>query len=256
MKLFVFVLVVFSSSLSFAGFQIYLKDYYSSRLAFPRHVFVYTPKNYSRKESYPLVVMHDGQNLFDPKRAFLGRTWRAEETLDRLIESGQIKPVVVVAIDNTSDRLEEYVWERFGENYIDFITEELLPLLDSEYSLKTGPQHRAMMGSSLGGLISLRAGIHRPKDFGLIAALSPSIWWNNKEIINLYRTSKELPQKIYIDMGARNGERPEDLRLLQATLSARTQTSLYAWIDEFGGHDEAAWAYRLPFALKFLFPTK
>ncbi len=254
MKLFVTLLVATISQLASAKFQIYLKDYQSPRLSQPRNVFVYTPKNYTPQETYPVVFMHDGQNLFDPQRAFQGRTWKVQESLDRLIENGQVRPVVVVAIDNTPDRLEEYIWERMGESYLDFISEELLPLLESDFSLKRGPEHRAMIGSSLGGLISLRAGLHRHFQFGLIAALSPSIWWNNKEIINLYRTSPNLPQKIYIDMGSRNGERPEDVRQLQAVLQSRSHPNLYGWIDELGGHDEAAWAYRFPMALKFLFP--
>ncbi len=250
------LLLFFLSSLAHAKFELYFKNYRSTRLQHSRDIYVYKPKNYHRDQTYPLIVMHDGQNLFDSSRAFGGRTWNAEHTLDHLIKTEQMSPAIVVAIDNTPDRMEEYIWERQGERYVDFLIHELIPHIEQSYKLKKGAEFRALMGSSLGGLISLRSALHRPESFGLVAALSPSIWWNNKEILELFERSSQLPLKIYLDMGTREGERAQDLEMLAEILRNRAHTSFLAWIDQWGGHNEAAWAHRLPFALKYLFPFK
>jgi enterochelin esterase-like enzyme len=236
-----------------ARFELFLKDYHSAHLKSARDIYVYRPQNYSPKNTYRLIVMHDGQNLFDPSRAFMGRTWNAQKTLDELIARNEIPPVVVLAIDNTPERRAEYVWEEEGESYVDMIIQELLPLVERSYSLKKGAKYRAMIGSSLGGLISLRVGLHRSEHFGLIAALSPSLWWNNREILSLYERENDLPARLYIDMGEREGERPQDLRLMVRILEERGHPHFYYWLDHWGGHNEWAWAYRLPMALRFLF---
>lgn len=237
-----------------AKFEIFLKNFQSQHLKAGRDVYVYVPREFSLHKSYPVVFMHDGQNLFDPSRAFGGRTWNAENSLNHLIESKQIAPLIVVAIDNTADRMQEYIWESQGREYIEFIISELLPLIRNHFSLKPGPENMSLMGSSLGGLISLHAALHRPDIFGSVAALSPSIWWNNKEILSLYENAPKLPQKIYLDMGAREGEKPDDVIKFSLILKSRSHPNYTFWIDEWGGHNEAAWAYRFPFALKYLFP--
>lgn len=110
--------------------------------------------------------MHDGQNLFDPSRAFLGQTWKAKETLDSLIKKKTIPPIIVVAIDNTSARMNEYVPEKDGIKYLDFISQKLKPMVDKDFQTTKDRNLTGIMGSSLGGLISLQAGMSHFHTFG------------------------------------------------------------------------------------------
>ncbi len=219
----------------------------------PRKIFVYLPDGYETSAlNYPVLYMHDGQNLYDPSRAFLGQTWQAENTLNDLIERNFIQPIIVVGIDNTDDRLTDYTEEK----YLDYLALELKPLIDSSFKTFKDKNHTSMMGSSLGGLVSLKASILYPETFGLIAALSPSIWWKEREILDQFRTSKIDSQKIYIDSGTEGGEAPQDVIDLQRILFSqgyRRGENLFLYIQHGALHQEKFWAQRFPIALRFLF---
>lgn len=221
-----------------------------------RDVYVYLPDGYGKSNlSYPVLYMHDGQNLFDPSRAFLGQTWKAKETLDSLISQKQIPAIIVVAIDNTSARMNEYVPEKDGMKYLDFICQKLKPMVDKDFQTTKNRNLTGIMGSSLGGLISLQAGMSHFHTFGLIGALSPSIWYNDKSILTAYQMTQFLPLKVYLDSGTEGGERPDDVWELYYVLEQRGLTPKVV-IDEGGRHSEVFWAKRFPEALKFLFKNK
>lgn len=216
-----------------------------------RQVWAYLPDGYEKSNArYPVLYAHDGQNLFDPERAYLGQTWHAEETLNDLIARKLIKPIVVIAIDNTSNRMNDYTpdidpgEQRGGEadRYLDLVTYELKPKVD-QYIRTNGVN--GLLGSSLGGLVSLYASGRYP--FTHIAALSPSVWWNNQSIISLMRD----PIRLYLDSGTNGGERPQDV--LKLAQGLKMGTRLKVVIGEGDDHSERAWAKRLPMALIHLF---
>jgi predicted alpha/beta superfamily hydrolase len=244
-----FILLLSNSAFALGKFHLFMKDFKG------REVWAYLPDGYeTSKDRYPVLYSHDGQNLFDPERAYLGQTWHAEETLNSLIREKKIKPIIVIAIDNTSNRMNDYTpdfdpEEGHGgeaDQYLNLVTHELMPKIN-QYLRTNGVN--GLMGSSLGGLVSLYASGRYP--FTHIAALSPSIWWNQESIIGLIKA----PQRLYIDSGTTGGERPDDVLKLSRTLNMGARLKVV--ISEGDNHSEQAWAKRLPQALIHLFgPSK
>lgn len=229
----------------------------------PRSIYVYLPAGYGQfpEVRYPVLYMHDGQNLFDPARAYMGQTWRAEETLNHLIKHKIIRPIIVVGIDNTPDRLAEYTPDRDptrehsggeGDAYLRFIVERLKPEIDRKLLTLSQRNHTGIMGSSLGGLISLYAGVRYHHTFGKIGALSPSVWWNNNSILRTLE-SAPAPLRVYVDSGTEGGERPHDARAVARIFEAAMGDRVMLNIQEGANHSERFWAMRFPVALKFLF---
>jgi predicted alpha/beta superfamily hydrolase len=210
--------------------------------------------------------MHDGQNLFDPSRAFLGQTWNAENTLNQLISQGLMASVIVVAIDNSKLRTYEYTHDQDptenqrgggADNYLALITNDLKLRIDASFRTKKDRSSTGIMGSSLGGLVSLYAGLNYGQTFGRIGALSPSIWWNEQSILQRLRQSKILPCKVYIDSGTAGGEKPGDVSYCSEIFQERgliKDHNLKTVIQYGALHSEKFWAQRFPLALQFLFP--
>jgi pullulanase len=259
----VFLLFLFLYSLSaFGKGQFYLfskgiSDGFSSHL---RDIYVYIPDGYEKsKVRYPVLYMHDGQNLFDPERAYSGQTWRATETLNYLIQEKIISPLIVVAIDNTPGRMEDYIPEKKGKEYLNFLVNRIKPRIDDSLRTKKTSKDTGILGSSLGGLISLYAGITHPETFSIVGAMSPSIWWNDRSILKMYEQSSVLPLKIYLDSGTTGGEEPRDVLDLEEILLGREfrqNDNLFTFIQNGADHQEYYWSQRLPLALKSLFPHK
>ena len=253
-------LTLFLSLSAFADegkFHVFLKDFYGSEV----HVFL--PPDYEKSETrYPVLYMHDGQNLYDPTRAYLGQTWNAEITLNQLIQKKQMLPLIVVAIDNTRNRMNDYTYDvdpgvgQGGEadRYLQRLIFDLKPYVDRQLRTLRERKFTGIMGSSLGGLVSLYAGVRYAETFGLVGALSPSIWWNQKSIKGLMASSGVLPLKLYLDSGTEGGERPQDVDELAGMLSPRlSPEKLRKVIGEGDNHSENAWAKRLPYALIHLY---
>ncbi len=247
-------------------FALAFKNFKSSALPKGRDVYVYLPPGYekNRTQEYPVLYMHDGQNLYDPARAFMGQTWNAQETLNALILQRKIRPIIVVGIDNTPDRTSEYTPDADERHqggkadlYLRMIVADLRPAIESRFRVSKNRAQTAILGSSLGGLVSLYAGIRYPQVFGLVGALSPSIWWNRLSIVEKYRRSSTLPLGVYLDSGTDGGERPQDVDLLRRDLELRMpRGSFYAHLQQGATHSERFWAQRLPIALQFLFGTR
>lgn len=217
---------------------------------------------------YPVLYMHDGQNLFEPDTAFQkGEHWRLGETAADLIEAGRIEPLIIVGIYNTGDyRKDEYTPTRDAklgggraDDYGRMIVEELKPFIDRRYRTRPEPQHTGLGGSSLGGLVTLYLGFTYPQVFGRLAVLSPSVWWNRRAILKTVRQSRAKPKsRLWVDMGTAEGKRGlDDARLLKAALVG---LGFAGGVDlhyaEFEGatHSEQAWAERVGLMLTWLFP--
>lgn len=253
MKLIFILLFFVSKTFAHEGkFHLFLKNWNG------REVHVYLPVGYEKSQrNFPVLFMQDGQNAFDPSRAFMGQTWKAEETLNRLISQKKISPIVVVAVDNTPSRLFDYTHDEDpgmsggggADRFLDQLEFDLIPLIEKHVKVKKNFRSRGILGSSLGGLVSLYAGFTR-KAFGKVGALSPSIWWNDRSII---RIATNFPETLYMDSGTLGGERPQDVKELSQRPGS-SQSKLKVVIEEGAYHREEAWARRLPEALEHLFP--
>jgi predicted alpha/beta superfamily hydrolase len=244
----------------------------SSFLPTPRDLFVYLPEAYHREpeRSFPTLILHDGQNLFDGNLSYVkGSTWRAGANADAEAAAGRSEPVILVGVGNAGpERMAEYTPvedRRLGGGnaplYGRLLTEELLPTLRAQYRMLPGPENLGIAGSSLGGLISLFLGMQYPEIFGCAGVISPSIWWANRWILNEVRTLREkLPLRIWMDMGTAEGlQHVRDANLLDRLLQARgwregVDLSYRRYPNE--AHNEAAWAARFGEVLRFLFPAR
>lgn len=238
-----------------------------------RRVDVYLPLGYERSwhQRYPVLYMWDGQNLFEPHRAFAG-AWRVGASLDLLTAAGELPPLIVVGIDNGgADRLnEQSPWadERFGargegETFLRWVTDDLKPTIDRVLRTKPGAAHTAVAGSSMGGLTSLYALYHAPQVFGRAAVFSPSLHFARSAVFDyVRRTPRPEGGRLYLDVGGmevgrHDRSRPfaEHARRMDELLRAQgwRHREDYFWLyDSKGAHSEECWAQRFPAAMRFL----
>ena len=247
-------------------------QFHSRFLPHDRDITVYVPSEYETQphRHFPVLYLHDGQNLFDPDTSFVrGRTWRVAETADAVIGSQEVEPLIIVGIANTGEyRLAEYThvrdWKMGGgdaDKYGRLITEELIPFIGANYRTLGGPEHTALGGSSLGGLVSLYLGLKYSNIFGRLAVLSPSVWWSHKNIIGYVNEAKPQQRaRIWLDVGDEEGRKTlADADLLERRLKAkgwRTDEDLHYMHIAGGTHDEASWAERVGPMLRFLYPAR
>jgi enterochelin esterase-like enzyme len=214
-----------------------------------------------------VLVLHDGQNLFDAARAFApGDTWRVAETADALIETGAIPPTVIAGVDH-ADRQRVREYGAGARAYGHFIVDEVLPYLWDTYRVRRDAAGTAMGGSSMGGLVTLRIASRFPGVFGSLLVLSPSVWWRRRSILQeihpprgvrrLVSRSRGLADdvRVWLSIGLQEGEGAvSDVRRLRdVILDARggdTSRFLYAE-DPDGQHAESSWARQLVPALQF-----
>lgn len=231
-------------------------------------MIVYLPPDYDEnlEERYPVLYMHDGQNLFDPRTAFVGQHWRTGETIGGMIQAGEIRSIIVVGIYNTGEaRIDEYTPTEDPEHkrggaadlYGRMILEELKPRIDRTYRTRSGSEETALAGSSLGGLVSLHLGLRHPDQFGRLGILSPSAWWDDRVILETVDAFEGRRPRIWLDVGTAEGdEAVRTVRELGERLIAKGWTpgaDLFYREVEGAGHTESAWAERLGDVLRFLF---
>jgi len=240
----------------------------SALLGNSRGVYVYLPPTYLENSAarFPVVYMHDGQNLFDPATAFGGVTWRVAAAFDEAAGTGRFPEAIVVGVNHAgAARLDEYTPTAdatYGggkdDLYLRMLVEELKPLVDSELRTRPGRESTALIGSSLGGLISAYAGVTRPDTFGLIGAMSPSTWWDGRVILTFVaQTGATRPLKVYVDSGdsGPSNDGVDDTRDLANAYRALGYVDgvNFTYVVQAGAtHTEAAWASRLPGALEAL----
>jgi predicted alpha/beta superfamily hydrolase len=175
----------------------------SPQLNCSKKIWMYLPNEYATsKKKYPVIYMHDGQNLFDSKTSYVGE-WNIDEKLDSLNAQ-----VIVVGIEHGNekriDELTPYKNEKYGggygDNYLEFIVKTLKPKIDSTYRTKLNTVNTVIMGSSLGGLISYYALLKYPEVFGKAGVFSPAFWINPK-IFEFTKNTKTLDSKMYFLCG-------------------------------------------------------
>lgn len=247
-----------------------LERFHSEFLAHDRDVLVWLPPGYEASDAgYPVLYMHDGQNLFDPETAFQkGEHWRMGETATELIRAGRIEPLIIVGIYNTGEaRVDEYtptgdsqLGGGLADDYGRMIIEELKPLVDRTYRTRPDAPNTGIGGSSLGGLVSLHLGFTHPAVFSKLAALSPSVWWGRRAILKTIRQARsKLRLRLWIDMGTDEGRKGlDDARLLKAALVGlgfAEGIDLRYTEHEGATHSEQAWSGRVGPMLEWLFPS-
>jgi predicted alpha/beta superfamily hydrolase len=240
-----------------------------------RDVLVYLPPGYRRFSGrhYPVLYLHDGQNVFDAATSFAGVEWGVDETAQRLIRRKLIEPLIIVAVFNMGeDRIHEYAPTRgiydhtserkkrsrgLARQYGDFLINELKPFIDRKYRTMPGAESTGLGGSSLGGLVTLAIGILYPQAFTRLIVMSPSIWWDDFSILRLVDSIDEKPPlKIWLDTGTNEPgwERARELRDGLIEKGWRLHDDLQYLEVEDADHSEGAWAPRVDPALRFLFP--
>ncbi|MBD1401626.1 alpha/beta hydrolase [Pelovirga terrestris] len=248
-----------------------IEDFPSRALQSSRRIRILLPHDYrvTAARRYPVLYAHDGQNLFADSESFSGQGWHLDRILGDLIGSGQIEPLILVAIDHAgSGRLAEFAHQdrihdgQFisarGSRYEEFLAAELKPHIDHLFLTRPEPRANVLMGSSMGGLVSLNIGLRRSHLFGAIAALSPSCWWNPdsfKADLRQYQAALS-GLKIWLDIGGREGRYGDDVEEIAAyiaQLSEHDEKMLRYDLDPAADHSERAWRNRVHLPLKFLF---
>ena len=272
-----------------------------SKYSDARRVTVWLPSSYTPTgPRHAVLYMHDGQNLFDPETGYGGMEWKVDETLDRLIRDKQVRPTIVVAIWNTPKRLQEYVpakalahlpaqymdrvrglygGDPLSDGYLSFIVGELKPRIDREFRVEAGCANTTIMGSSMGGLISLYAIAEYPQVFGgagmvsthwplfLGAQEGQAITDEEYEVVSSaferYLTPA-LPtpksHKLYFDHGSEtlDAAYARYQKRVDAVVAGRGYRHGVDWISRnFPGqaHNEVSWSSRLDIPLRFLLPA-
>jgi glycosidase/predicted alpha/beta superfamily hydrolase len=237
-----------------------------------RRVWLYLPPGYATSQRrYPVLYMHDGQNVFDARTSFAGE-WGVDETLDSLHALGEgaggAGDAIVVAVDHGGQRrFDEYSpWTNpkygggQGDAYVDFLARTLKPFVDAHYRTLPDRQHTGVAGSSMGGLISLYAALKYPDLFGRVGVFSPA-FWVAPEIYEIARRASPRPgTRIYVVTGGQEGDTPEvyarDHQRMVDTLRAAGFTigaDLRAAVRPDGKHAEWFWRREFPAAYQWLF---
>ncbi|MBI3140160.1 MAG: alpha/beta hydrolase [Sphingobacteriales bacterium] len=243
---------------STAGAHVQILDtaFYSPQLKRTRRVWIYLPPHYSRNKKYPVLYMHDGQNVFEDTTAYSGE-WGVDEYLDSAIT----RPCIVVAVDHGgAKRLNEYNpynSERFGtgegDAYVDFIVKTLKPFIDKKYKPARGRNHTFIAGSSMGGLISMYAILKYPRVFGGAGVFSPAFWVAPGISQAIKKRGKKFKGKLYLYAGMQEGETMVPL-LLKAfeELTAVSKAGIAVVIRNEGMHNETRWRQEFPLFYQWL----
>lgn len=235
------------------------ESFYIPQLDRHRKVWIYLPGSYgTSKKKYPVLYIHDGQNVFDEATSAYGE-WGVDEALDSL--GKQYKEIIVVAIDNGADkRFKEYSpydMEKYGkgegDQYVDFLAKTLKPYIDKHYHTKKDEKNTFVAGSSMGGLISFYAILKYPKVFGGAGVFSPA-FWITPQLKNIDPAkSKKVKGRIYFYAGQQESETMvSDMLNVFEQMHQHSKAKMKTVIRAEGKHNEATWRKEFPLFYKWL----
>jgi len=252
---------------------------YSPQLDNNRHIYVWLPPSYRTDETkhYPVMYMHDGDNLFDGY-ATISSEWHVDEVMTDLAKDG-IEAIIVGLPNMGMMRMSEYcpydeVKPNLGDSYMQFIVETIKPMIDSEFRTLPDKENTGIAGSSMGGLISLYGFLSYQDVFSMCGSFSPVFWFNADSLYQLVLSNAKGDGRVFLDVGTKEGHvyariasetapfygsDPDDayrdgVRQLRDGLlekGYRDDTVLYIE-EKCGHHNEYMWARHLPDALRFL----
>ena len=238
---------------STADSNVHIMDnaFYMPQLDRHRRIWIYLPPDYNLKtKSYPVLYMHDGQNLFDDETSFAGE-WQVDETLNKLYTQGKVVPIVI-GIDNggslRTDELTPWINSKYGGGegklYTKFIVETLKPYVDQHFRTLTSRENTAIMGSSLGGLISDYAAVEYQKVFGMAGVFSPSFWFSD----SVWMFTRQHPAKENIRFyllcgGDESADMAPNMLAMKDSLVAAgfDENDIYTKVVPGGQHNEKLW---------------
>ena len=224
-----------------------------------RKIWIYLPHDYDlTKINYPVLYMHDGQNLFAPETSYCGE-WSVDDTLEALAQEKCDCGIIVVGIESGRFRDQELTPGCADcDHYVDFIVSTLKPYIDKTFRTCPEREQTGIMGSSFGGQTSIYAALKHPTVFGLVGAFSPSLFLTADTIT---RHPIAQPIKYFICAGEREAAHcdqeiatrftPNVCAVAHALIACGHTVKLM--IDEDGQHNEAYWAKKFPEAYEYLF---
>jgi predicted alpha/beta superfamily hydrolase len=244
-----------------------------------RKIRVLLPDGYgdaaNKDRRYPVLYLLDGQNVFDACLSDLSHhEWGADETVRKLVAEKKIPSLIVVGVDHAGkDRAREYLPykdftgnpdmdEPAGKQFPDFMTREVMPLVDGDYRTLKGAPNTGIGGSSYGGVASLYALLARPDKFGYGLVESPTLWVGMGQLVRDTSPLVVMPQKVFVGFGGKEASEQKYndkmvglIRQVETNFRAAgyDDTTFRFVVDPQAEHTEAAWAKRLPGALAFLF---
>ena len=251
-------------------------DLPSIYLGLTRRLTVWLPPGYRRRlrrERYSVLYLNDGQNLFEPERAFAGSTWRAGETAADLVRRRRIPPILIVGIDHgmrrrgreylpVEDERNPTARRPLGREYAEFVTREVIPFITRTYPVMRSTAATGFGGSSYGAVSALYTTLLKPGVFGRLLLESPSLYVGRQHLLGMARKAERWPARIYLGVGTRETGR-EDWNLetvgnvlkLEKILrrAGLAERRLRLRVEPGAAHTESAWAGRFAEALTFLF---
>jgi predicted alpha/beta superfamily hydrolase len=226
-----------------------------------KKIWVYLPLNYEKSnKKYPVIYMHDAQNLFDAAASYAGE-WNIDETLDSLKAK-----VIIIGIEHGNekriDELTPYKNEKYGGGnanaYLEFMVKTVKPLIDTTYRTKPNAKNTAIWGSSLGGLVSFYAALQYPDVFGKVGCFSPAFWINKKEIFQKMEDTPKFTTKIYLLCGDKedSGAMVSDMKEMETLINSKRcecKKLNKSVIVKEGEHNEKLWRNAFAKAYLWLF---
>jgi predicted alpha/beta superfamily hydrolase len=253
-----------------------IPDFYAKKLNNYRDIFVYLPEGYDAdpEARYPVLYMHDGQSVFSiTNKSLSGISWNIDLTADRLIAQGRIKRIIIVGISNNVSRGGEYSHcscvdrvvkggalgeykvsvEAKGMLYEDFVIHDLKPLIDAEFRTLTDREATAMLGASLGGLVTYNIGFRNPDIFGMLGIMSPAFFW---EDLSSLASVQKGPQKLWMDVGEGEDYYVKHAKEVADALLEKGYHSgedLMYYQEPMSIHSESDWGRRVEMPLLYFF---
>jgi metallo-beta-lactamase class B len=233
--------------------------FYIPQLKRYRQIWMYLPPSYAVSEKkYPVLYMHDGQNIFDTYTSGYGE-WGVDECLDSIMKKGR-NECIVVAIGNGPERLNEYNPfdnESFGKGegkaYAEFLASNLKPFIDAHYRTLKDRNNTIIAGSSMGGLISYYTQLAYPDVFGKAGVFSPAFWTAPGISDMTDSLAKNSKGKFFFYMGGlEGGKYVDDMYDIMQKLGTRSSALIYSVTDPEGRHNEAAWRKWFPEFFRFM----
>jgi Predicted hydrolase of the alpha/beta superfamily len=224
-----------------------------------RRIWIYLPGDYAKtKKRFPVLYMHDGQNLFDEFTSGFGE-WGVDEYLDSLFKQGN-KECIVIGIDNGPKRMNEYNPYEFkpygngeGDKYVEFLANTLKPYIDKNFRTLSNKKNTFIAGSSMGGLISLYAVMKYPNVYGGAGIFSPA-FWTAPELENyLAKSGRKINSKLFFYAGGKEGDSMiPDMKKIEAEIRELSSSKIYERVDMDAKHNEAAWRKYFPEFYKWI----
>jgi len=262
---------------------------FQSKFIAPRNVDVWLPEGYNPTKKYDVVYMHDGQMLFDSTQTWNKKEWKVDEVFSQLIKDKKIKECIVIGIwNNGADRISEYFPDKIfnmlddktkaklsekycngktsnGDNYLKYLITEIKPYIDQNYSTFQDKDHTFIMGSSMGGLISIYAISEYPDVFGGAACMSTA-WLSSIEpnyeiptaVFQYLKNNlvSSCGHKLYMDYGTGESDKPYELTQSFVDLIAKgigfSENNYLSKVFDKAEHNEIAWSKRLNVPLEFM----